>query len=394
LKAHELLGWKLEFTAYLISYISFFRKKMAKDEGFLLFSEINDIEDTPVSLAIHPHYIGSPENIELSLVTRLDPNYKSRSPYLSFWDYHDAYMRQDITPVQVAERLLDTIDRHNKEMHWIRFLDKDVLTRAKESTERYKSGAPLSQLDGVFVSVKESLNVKGIESKMGTSFINDGEEAQSDSTVVAKLRRAGAIIIGSSIMDELGWNTFTVNPNTGTPKNPFKLSHSCGGSSGGSSGIVSAGVVPISIGTDAGGSIRIPSSFCGLYGLKTTCSRISGFGGAKIDPTVNAYGPLAATADDMALAYSIIAGPDPNDANTLFQPPVDLKDYDRYQDLSDLTIGIVPEWNNDVVEPFILERFESLKKQLGHLGARFVEINLNDLLLYKLGKYCLLILII
>jgi Asp-tRNA(Asn)/Glu-tRNA(Gln) amidotransferase A subunit family amidase len=114
-------------------------------------------------------------------------------------------MRQDTTPVQVAEKLLQTIDRHNNEMHWLRFLDKDVLKNAKESTERYKSGAPLSQLDGVFVSVKESINIKGIETKMGTCFINDGEPAQSDSTIVSRLRRAGAIVIGSSIMDELGW---------------------------------------------------------------------------------------------------------------------------------------------------------------------------------------------
>jgi Asp-tRNA(Asn)/Glu-tRNA(Gln) amidotransferase A subunit family amidase len=88
----------------------------------------------------------------------------------------------------------------------------------------------------------------------------------------------------------------------------------------------------------------------------------------------------------MALTYLIIAGSDPNDTNTLFQPQVSLKDYNKYRDLSDLTIGIVPEWNKDAAEPVILEKLESLKTQLGHLGARFVEVELNDLSLYKIGK--------
>jgi Asp-tRNA(Asn)/Glu-tRNA(Gln) amidotransferase A subunit family amidase len=90
-------------------------------------------------------------------------------------------------------------------MHWIRFFDKDIMNQAEESTERYKNGKPLGLLDGVFVSVKEELNIKGLENKMGSCFIDDGKPAEYDSTVVARLREAGAIVIGSSIMNELGW---------------------------------------------------------------------------------------------------------------------------------------------------------------------------------------------
>jgi Asp-tRNA(Asn)/Glu-tRNA(Gln) amidotransferase A subunit family amidase len=90
-------------------------------------------------------------------------------------------------------------------MHWIRFFVDDILKRADESTERYKSGTPLSQLDGAFVSVKEEINIKGLETKIGTCFINDGNTAEYDSTIVERLRKAGAIVIGSSIMNELGW---------------------------------------------------------------------------------------------------------------------------------------------------------------------------------------------
>lgn len=275
-------------------------------------------------------------------------------------------------------------------MNWMRFICQDILKQAEESTERYKQNTSFSQLDGVFVTVKEEMDIKGLETKVGTCFINDGAPAAEDSTLVTNLRKAGAIIIGSTVMNELGWDTFTVNPNTGMPKNPYQNLHTCGGSSGGCSGSVAGGLVPISIGADGGGSIRIPSSFCGLYGLKTSFARVSGYGGATVDPSVGSYGPLAATADDMALAYTIIAGPDPKDSNSLLQPSVNLKDYDRYHDLSDLTIAVTPEWNRGVHEPAILEKLNLFKTSLQSLGARLVEIDIPDLDLTATGLYIFL----
>lgn len=271
-------------------------------------------------------------------------------------------------------------------MNWMRFICQDILKQAEESTERYKLNTPRSQMEGVFVTIKEEMNIKGLETKVGTCFINDGTPAVEDSTLVTNLRNSGAIIIGSTAMNELGWDTFTVNPNTGMPKNPYQTLHSCGGSSGGCSGSVAGGLVPVSIGADGGGSIRIPSSFCGLYGLKTSYARVSGYGGATVDPSVGAYGPLAATADDMALTYSIIAGPDTKDVNSLLQPSINLKDYDRYLDLSDLTIAITPEWNNDIIEPAILEKLNFFKTYLQQLGARIVEIDIPDLDITATGK--------
>lgn len=261
------------------------------------------------------------------------------------------------------------------------------MQQAEESTRRYKEEKPLSQLDGVFVAVKEELDIQGLETKVGTCFINDDSPASQDSTIVSRLKNAGAIVVGSTVMNELGWDTFSVNPNTGVPKNPHKSTyHSCGGSSGGSSGSVSGGLFPVTIGTDGGGSIRIPSAFCGLYGLKTTWSRVSSFGGSTQDPSIGAYGPIAATADDMTLTYSIIAGPDPNDPNTLSQPGVDLKDYDRFNDLSDLTIAVVPDWNRFITEPAILERIDKVKGHLKQLGANIVEVDIPDLERAETGK--------
>ena len=307
----------------------------------------------------------------------MDAKHKSISSFSSFWDYHEAYTQFNTTPTKVAEKLVLKLE-NSKASNYIRFVCQDIAEQAKASTERYKSQKPLSQMDGVFVSIKEELDIKGLETKVGTCFINDGNPATEDSTIVTRLREAGAIIIGSAVMNELGWDTFTVNYVTGTPKNPYGASHSCGGSSGGSSGSVAGGLVPVSIGADGGGSIRIPASFCGLYGLKTTFARVSAYGGATEDPTLGAYGPIAATADDMALTYSIISGPDAKDSTTLLQAPVNLKDYDSYSNLSDLTIAVTPDWNKGKVKPEILQQLDLFKNALSQLGARIVEVDIPD----------------
>lgn len=271
-------------------------------------------------------------------------------------------------------------------MHWMRFQSQDIWQQAQASTQRYQSKNPISQMDGIFVAIKEEVDIRGLETKVGTCFIHDDFPATQDANMVFRLRSAGAIIIGSTVMNELGWDTFTVNPNTGMPKNPYDLVRSCGGSSGGSGGIVAAGLVPVAIGADGGGSIRIPSAFCGLYGLKTTFARISGHGGATVDPTVGSYGPMAATADDMAITYSLMAGADKSDPNTLFQPTVHLRNYNQYQDLYDLVIATTPDWNQSVVEPAILEKLNHFKSYLEGLGARFIEIDIPDLDICSTGK--------
>jgi len=299
--------------------------------------------------------------------------------------YHEAYTQFKTTPTEVANKMLVALKK-SKSMNWMRFSVQDIVQQAEASTERYKQQNALSQLDGVFISIKEEMDIQGLETKVGTNFINNGQPATEDATLVSKLKQAGAIIVGSTVMNELGWDTFSVNPNTGMPKNPYSALHSCGGSSGGCGGCVAGGLFPVSIGADGGGSVRIPATFCGLYGLKTTYARVSAKGGATVDPSLGSYGPLAATADDMALTYAIIAGPDTKDSTTLLQPPVSLKDYDQIFDLSDLTIAVYPEWARHMVDPAILEKLDFFKNHLQQLGARIVEIEIPDLDLTATGK--------
>ncbi|RCH90325.1 hypothetical protein CU098_008403 [Rhizopus stolonifer] len=375
--APELYGWSLLAAANLVEYTPYLNYKLASDAGLTGLRDHVQIEEHPTMVPIDLKEIHHNTNLDEPLLS-LDSTNKSESPFLSFWDYHDAYTTFKTTPTKVAESLLVKLEE-SKSLNYMRFLCKDILQQAEKSTLRYKSGTPLSQLDGVFVSVKEEVDIQGLETKAGTSFLNDGNPAPHDATLVKKLRKAGAIVVGSTVMNELGWDTFTVNPNTGIPKNPYKKGlHSCGGSSGGSGGCVSSGLFPFSIGADGGGSVRIPSAFTGLYGLKTTWSRVSSCGGVALDPSVGVYGPLAATADDMTIAYSVIAGPDPNSSYTLLQPPVNLNGYNN-TDLSDLTIAVVPEWNRLVKDHAILERLNQMQVFLKKQGARIVEIDIPDL---------------
>ncbi|KAI9260788.1 amidase signature domain-containing protein [Sporodiniella umbellata] len=379
----ELYGWTLLAAANALEYASFIKYKLASDAGFTKLRDYKDIEECPTMIPVDTKNTHQSVTVDQPLLN-LDPKQRSTSPFLSFWDFHEAYLAFETTPTKVAEALLGKL-RESESLNYIRFLCNDIVEQAERSTLRYNSKSPLSQFDGIFISVKEELDIKGLETKSGTCFINDGRPASADSTVVEKLKKAGAIVVGSAVMNELGWDTFTVNPNTGVPKNPYKKAlHSCGGSSGGSSGAVAAGLFPVSIGADGGGSVRIPSAFCGLYGLKTTWSRVSAHGGATLDPTVGCYGPLASTADDMTVAYSIISGPDSKDPYTLQQPPVSLNNYNN-ADLSDLTIAVVPEWNKATKEKAILQKLDQMQDFLRKQGAKIIEIDIPDLNIAKIA---------
>jgi Asp-tRNA(Asn)/Glu-tRNA(Gln) amidotransferase A subunit family amidase len=160
-------------------------------------------------------------------------------------------------------------------------------------------------------------------------------------------------------------------------RNPYNVAHFTGGSSSGSATAVAAGLCPAAISADGGGSIRIPSSFCGVVGLKATYSRVSEFGAAPLDWSVAHLGPIAATAEDAALMYAVIAGADPKDENTLHQPPVALDGFDNF-DLRDLKIGVYTPWFQHA-SPAMVAGCEKMVKDLQAMGARVCEIEIPEL---------------
>ena len=196
------------------------------------------------------------------------------------------YKSGKVTPLQVVEALLPLIDREHKpasdySVAWLDIHGDEVLAEAKASTERYAAGKPISILDGVPVGVKCDVDMKGFVSTLGMKVNKAWPYFQTPSTStvwpVQKLQEAGAIVVGQNNMHEVGMDTTGCNPTTGTPVNLMNRSYYPGGSSSGAGSSLGAGLVPLTVGTDAGGSTRVPPCFAGAYGFKTsqnrTCTR-------------------------------------------------------------------------------------------------------------------------
>ncbi|KAF9912834.1 hypothetical protein EC991_008700 [Linnemannia zychae] len=307
--------------------------------------------------------------------------------FLTCRDFYIAYKSGHSTPVKIAEQLIERIqasDEVSPSLGAVWNWNKDkILKQAQESTARYQNGSPLSIVDGIPVIVKDEIDIEGFETGVGTTFINKGNPAKEDAHLVALLRRHGAIIIGKSTMHEIGLGITNFNPSASTPRNPYKPEHSTGGSSGGSGASVASGLCPIAIGCDGGGSVRIPSSYCGIYGLKPTQGRVSGRGEYPLAPTVAISGPMCASMEDLSIVYAIIAGRDVQDPNSLAQPRVVLPrpvEEARQQQLQGLRIGIYRRWFEDVTHPEIAQVcYKMLDSLVKDHGAVLVDIEIPEL---------------
>ncbi|KAF9585048.1 hypothetical protein BGW38_004110 [Lunasporangiospora selenospora] len=302
-------------------------------------------------------------------------------------DFYVAYRSGRTTPNKIANRLIEAIqesDRVSPPLGAVWSWKKDaILRQAQASTLRYGEGRPLSIVDGVPVVIKDELDVEGHETTVGTSYINKGNPAKEDAHLVALLRAHGAIIIGKSTMHEIGLGITNFNPSTNTPRNPYQPLHATGGSSGGSGAAVSAGLCPIAIGCDGGGSVRIPASYCGIFGLKPTHGRVSARGEYPLAHSVAVSGPMCATVEDLAIVYAIIAGQDELTAQTHIQPPVVLPSPSNSGkgQLQGLRIGIYRRWFEDVIHKEISKVcYDMLDRLCKDHGAVLVDIEIPELL--------------
>jgi Asp-tRNA(Asn)/Glu-tRNA(Gln) amidotransferase A subunit family amidase len=286
-------------------------------------------------------------------------------------------------PVQIARLLNQHIERldhgPDRMAFFIARKPDEVLSAAERSAERLKRGQPLSPFDGVPVVVKDEVDLEGFPTTLGTSFLNT--PATRDSTVVARLKAAGAVILGKANMNEIGINPIGVNPHHGACRNPYDRSRICGGSSSGSAATVAAGLTPLAIGLDGGGSIRIPASLCGVVGLKPTFGRVSEAGVPPLCWTPGHLGPIGLTVADVAAAYALIAGPDLADLVTLRQSGVHLTGFTNGA-LKGIRLGVCRPYFEDA-EPAVVARCREALRALTDAGATVVELpppELNTLL--------------
>lgn len=224
-------------------------------------------------------------------------------------DYEAAYQKGTTDPVQVAERALAaarTLDRMDPPLRTFIALDEaDVRRQAEASARRWQKRAPRSPLDGILVAVKDEYDVAGYPTTCGTKFLGK-EPAKSDALAVARLRAAGAILFGKTHLPELGCIPSGINPWHGIARNPYDPGRDTGGSSSGSGAAVAMGLVPVALGSDGGGSIRIPAAMNGVVGIKGSFGRVPTEGAAAHFWSLGHKGPLGATVADTLAAFAVL----------------------------------------------------------------------------------------
>lgn len=269
---------------------------------------------------------------------------------------------RELSPVEVVDAVLERMERLEPILHAFCTPTPDLArAEAKRVEQEILAGNPVGPLAGVPVGIKDLVPTKGIRTVSGSwayiDFVPD-----EDDVVVERLKAADAIIIGKTNVPEFGYSGVGHNPVFETTRNPWNPALTPGGSSAGSGAAVAAGMGPLAIGSDGGGSIRIPSSFCGLFGMKASMGRVPLYPGCRDEryPGVSSWeslehiGPMSRTVADSALMLSVIAGPDPRDRHTLPAPDFDWMETIK-GDIKGLRVAYSPDWGYAAVDPQVRE---------------------------------------
>jgi aspartyl-tRNA(Asn)/glutamyl-tRNA(Gln) amidotransferase subunit A len=282
------------------------------------------------------------------------------------------YARRKFSPVEVAKSCLAQIERHDKTFNaMVAVRPEEALAQAKASEKRWMKGEPQGPVDGVPTLIKDLLLVRGWPTLRGSRTVDRNQAWDQDAPSVARLRECGAVFLGSTTTPEFGWKGVTDSPLTGITRNPWDPSKTPGGSSGGSSAAAAAGYAPLTLGTDGGGSIRIPAGFTGIFGLKPSFGRVPAW---PLSPfgTVAHVGPMTRTVEDAALMLNVIAQPDARDWHSL---PYDGMDYTAFsgRKLKGMKIAYSPALGHGGVDPEIAGLVGAAVKVLEDLGAHVEE---------------------
>jgi aspartyl-tRNA(Asn)/glutamyl-tRNA(Gln) amidotransferase subunit A len=235
------------------------------------------------------------------------------------------FRARTLSPVEVTETTLGRIERLQPLLNAFQLVDADGARRAARASEaRWHAGTPMGALDGVPVTIKDNALMKGFPTLHGSRTIDPNQAWNEDAPCVARMREAGAVILGKTTLPEFGWKALTDGPLFGVTRSPWNTRMTPGGSSGGASACLAAGIGPIAFGNDGGGSIRIPASYCGLFGIKPTFGRVPHHPQESPFATVVSGGPLARTVADAALMLNELVKPDARDPYAL---PPDGRDY-------------------------------------------------------------------
>ncbi|HWH49849.1 MAG TPA: amidase [Burkholderiales bacterium] len=283
-----------------------------------------------------------------------------------------------LSPVRVVEELLGRIEKFDGRLHsFIRVLPEHARAQSRAAEMAVKNGARTGPLHGIPYAAKDLFDVKGVPTT-GGSHLLENNVAREDSTVVRKLNAAGMVLLGKTHTVQFAFGAAGINHDHGTPHNPWhEVPHAPGGSSSGSAVAVASGLVPFALGTDTGGSVRVPAALCGIVGLKTTVGRISRAGVYPLSWTLDSVGPITRSVEDAALVYQAMQGTDSRDESTAGVPP-----HDTLRELKDGVKGLRIAYGEttffDDLDPEVEKAVREAGKVFKALGARIEGITVPE----------------
>ncbi|GMY11579.1 fatty acid amide hydrolase-like [Fagus crenata] len=369
------------------------------------------LEEPPLYVPLHPFEdlkeqevkcidsdLSPPEQVQQAincLPNSSDHILHGLKPSFHHWtilDYSRAYSSGEITPRMVAERFIAAVrESSNPSLQmsfFINYNTEDILRQATESTLRYERGQPISVLDGIPIAIKDEIDCSPYPTTGGTKWLHKVRPCTDDASCVKHLRLCGAILVGKTNMHELGAGTSGINPHYGATRNPYDIGKITGGSSSGSAAVVAAGLCPVALGVDGGGSVRMPAALCGVVGLKPTFGRIPHSGVLPLNWTVGMVGILAGTIEDAFIVYAAMNGQLPSDPPTsTIKPKVYFPLLNSNKSISDVKLAKYTEWFNDCSDDIKTCCSQALDKLQEHYSWKIVDVTIPEIEVMRLAHY-------
>jgi AtzE family amidohydrolase len=296
---------------------------------------------------------------------------------------------RELSAEAVTRAALDRIRLRNPTLNcFTTVLGERALEDARRLDRQLQAGVDPGPLAGVPFGVKDLFDVTGVVTLAGSRILADGAPAIADATLVRRLKQAGAVLLGCQNMDEFAYGFTTENAHYGATRNPHDPQRVAGGSSGGSAAAVAAGLVPLSLGSDTNGSIRVPAAYCGIFGLKPTFGRLPRTGTFPFVHDLDHLGPFAAGVEDLALAYDLLQGPDAGDPACATRAPEPA--LPRLQDdIAGLRTGVLGGWFEETASDDARAAVERVARALGMAAGSVTRVVLPETRRARAAAFCL-----
>ncbi|MFH1362408.1 MAG: Asp-tRNA(Asn)/Glu-tRNA(Gln) amidotransferase subunit GatA [bacterium] len=290
-------------------------------------------------------------------------------------ELHSLLINKEISSQELTKSVISQIDKaEGKIQAYVTVTKEEALKQARAADERIKKNENVTPLTGIPIAVKDNMCTKGTLTTCSSKILSNYLPPY-DATIVTKLKQAGAVILGKTNMDEFAMGSSCENSGIHPTHNPWNTKTVPGGSSGGSAAAVAADECILATGSDTGGSIRQPASFCGVVGLKPTYGRVSRYGLVAFASSLDQIGPLSKDVTDTAIMMNAITGHDPKDSTSVDQPVPDYKKA-LVNDVKGLKIGVIKELLGQGIDQEVKASVEAALKKLEELGAKIVEISM------------------